>query len=122
MEKLPPIGGPHSACDIRGLTCGAGMSCFTVEWTGRMVACNSLREVNGWPFEEGFMTVWNRIHQICANWPRVPECEECPYLPVCTNCAAKKERFAERGKQPTALCEQARYLVSRGVKALPACE
>ena len=121
-EKLPPIGGPHHTCELHGLTCGAGMSCFTIEWNGRMLACNSLRDIDGWPFEEGFLNVWNRIHKICADWARIPECVECPYAPICTNCVAQKEQFAARGKQPAVYCEQLKYLVQHGVRAIPACE
>ena len=121
-EKLPPAGGPYHQCDVRGLTCGAGRSCFTIEWDGRMLACNSLRAHEGWPLQEGFLPVWKRINEISANWPRIPECMDCPYAGVCTNCIVQKERFAEPGKQPLTLCERTRYLVQHGVRHIPACE
>lgn len=121
-DQLPPAGGPHHRCETRGLTCGAGRSCFTIEWDGRMLACNDLRAHDGWPLEEGFLPVWKRLNGISANWVRIPECVECPYESVCTNCVAKKEQFAPPGKQPAALCERTRYLVQHGVRQIPACE
>ncbi len=119
---LPPAGGTCHKCESRGLTCGAGLSCFTIEWDGRMLACNSLRENEGWPLEEGFLTVWKRLYQISAEWIRIPECIDCPYGSVCTNCVVQKERYAERGKQPVALCEEVRYLVQSGVRHIAACD
>ena len=121
-EKLPPVGGPYHQTDICGMTCGAGLSCFAIDWDGKMLACNSMRDNYGWPLKEGFLPVWERLHEISANWIRIPECMECPYLKVCTNCVVQKEAFAERGKQPTKLCEQTKYLVEHGVKAIPVCE
>ena len=87
-----------------------------------MLACNDLRDHDGWPLEEGFLTVWKRLNEISNNWIRVPECIGCPYESVCTNCPVRKERFAQPGKQPFALCERTRYLVQRGVRSIPACE
>ena len=121
-EKLPPLGGPHHTCDVSGLTCKAGLTCFTIEWDGRMYACNSIRDIWASPLEEGFLPAWHSIRERVLKWPRIPECIECPYVTVCTNCAAEKARFAEPGKQPLALCERTRYLVQHGVKCIPACE
>ena len=121
-EKLPPAGGPYHQCNTRGLTCGAGRSCFTIEWDGRMLACNDLRAHEGWPLEEGFLPVWKRLNEISNNWVRTPECIECPYESVCVNCVARKEMFAEPGKQPIPLCERTRYYVRHGVRRIQACE
>ncbi len=121
-DKLPPAGGPYHQCETRGITCGAGRSCFTIEWDGRMLACNDLRTHDGWPLKEGFMKVWKRLNEISTNWIRVPECIECPYESVCTNCVVRKERFAQPGTQPYYLCERTKYLVQHGVKQIPACE
>ena len=121
-DKLPLAGGPYHQCDMRGLTCGAGRSCFTIEWDGRMLACNSLRTHEGWPLREGFLPVWKRLNEISSNWVRIPECIECPYEYVCTNCVVRKEQYAGSGKQPIALCEQTKYLVQHGVRQIQVCE
>lgn len=122
LEKLPPAGGPCRECEERGLPCAAGMSCFTIEWDGTMLMCNSIRQYSGKPLEEGFQAVWDRLHRVAADWPQIAACNGCPYVHICTNCMAVKNQFAEPGKQPWALCEQVRYLVSRGVKKIPVCE
>ncbi len=121
-EKLPPAGGPHRECGGCGLNCRAGQSCFTVEWDGKMYACNSIRDIWAEPLKEGFRAAWDRIHERALQWPVIPECVDCPYEAVCPNCAVFKQRFAEPGKQPLALCEQTRELVRRGLKRIPACE
>ena len=122
LDKLPPAGGPYHEFDGCGLHCRAGQSCFTVEWDGKMYACNSIRSIWAEPFKTGFQAAWNHIHQEALRWPQIPECIDCPYEAVCPNCAVFKQRFAEPGKQPLALCEQTRKLVQRGLKRIPDCE
>ena len=121
-DRLPPPGGPHHDCNVFGLNCGGGMSCFDVDWNGAMYICNSYRSVLCYPLEEGFMPSWEKLHRIAAGWPRVPECIGCPYEPVCTNCEVRKAEFGEPGKQPLALCERTRYLVRHGVYKIPDCK
>lgn len=118
---LPAPGGPHHTCDACGLTCTAGMSSFDIGWDGTMYPCNTYRSVTGHPLEEGFISSWNRIHQIAAKWPRIPECIDCPYESVCTTCLVKKAEFCEPGKQPMPFCEQTRYMVQNGVFRIPGC-
>ena len=121
-DKLPPAGGPHREADGCGLRCRAGQSCFTVEWDGKMYACNSIRNIRAEPLKTGFRAAWDHIHREALRWPRIPECVDCPYEEVCPNCAVFKQRFAGPGKQPLALCEQTRKLVQRGLKRIPECE
>ena len=120
-EQLPPPGGPHHTCDECGLTCTAGMSSFDIGWDGTMYPCNSYRTVLGYPLKEGFMASWNRLHEICANWPRIPECIECPYEDLCTTCLVKKAEYSEPGRQPLKFCEQTMYMVQQGVYKIPGC-
>jgi radical SAM protein with 4Fe4S-binding SPASM domain len=121
-EKLPPFGGPYHRTDRCGMTCNAGMIFFTIEWDGKMYACNSIREIWAEPMKDGFPAAWDSIHKAVLRWPAVPECVECPYESVCTNCPAEKARFAQPGKPPLKLCEKTRYLVQHGVRTLPACD
>ena len=122
-ESLLPLpGGPHHECEIVGLNCGGGMSCFDIDWDGTMHICNSYRSVLSYPLTEGFMASWEKLHRIAANWPRVRECIECPYEAVCTNCEVRKASFGEPGKQPLTLCERTRYLVRHGVYKIPECK
>ena len=121
LESLPPPGGPYHECSECGLTCTAGMSSFDIGWDGTMYPCNTYRTVSGYPLKEGFMTCWDRLHRIATGWSRVPECIDCPYESLCTNCLVKKAEFCGPGKQPLQLCEQTRYLVQNGVFKIPGC-
>ncbi len=121
-DRLPPPGGPHHECDVFGLNCGGGMSCFDIDWNGGMYLCNSYRDVVCQPLTEGFLPSWEKLHRIAAEWPRVPECIECPYESVCTNCEVRKAEFGAPGKQPLELCRRTRYLVSHGVFSINECK
>ena len=121
-DKLPPYGGPCHECSERGVRCGGGRSAFVVDWKGTMMPCNRLDMIRAYPLEEGFRAAWAKINREANNWPRVPECDGCPYTDVCSNCAANMLRFAEPGRQPIGLCEQTKYFVRHGVRSLPECE
>lgn len=120
-SQLPPPGGPHHECSVFGLNCGGGLSCFDIDWDGTMHICNTYRSVVSYPLGEGFLPAWEKLHRIAASWPRVPECAECPYEQVCTNCEVRKASFGGPGKQPLELCERTRYLVQHGVYTISEC-
>ena len=121
-EKLPPAGGPSHECDKCGLTCGGGRSGFVINWEGTMILCNRLDQVRAYPLKDGFKEAWATVNREANNWPRVPECQDCVYLPVCNNCAATMLQYAEPGKQPTGLCELTRYYVQHGIRRIPECD
>ena len=121
-ETLPPPGGPYHECNICGLNCGGGLSSFDIDWQGKMSTCNECRTAYAYPLEEGFLPAWKKIHETAANWPRVPECIDCPYENVCTNCEIKKTYLAGPGKQPLTLCMRTKYLAQHGVYKIPACK
>ena len=120
-SDLPAPGGPLRACDERGLECGGGRSGFVIDWQGRMRICNRL-EVISEPMRVGFGEAWRIINTAACNWPKVPECQECPYKQVCNQCAARFLQHAELGQRPAALCQMTRYMVSRGILSPPVCE
>ena len=122
-DRLPAPGGPSHECAECGLQCGGGRSCFVVDWKGTMSPCNRLsREISAFPIKEGFSESWHRINDIANNWPRVPECQGCPYDPVCNNCAADILLYTAPGKRPAALCERTRNMVRHGVLRISDCE
>lgn len=121
-DKLPPAGGPCHECTECGLLCGGGRSSFTMNWKGIMLACNRMDMIQANALEDGFTAAWTKVNQEANNWPRVPECEGCPYHDVCDNCTANMLRFAEPGKQPKELCERTRNLVRHGIRHIPECE
>ena len=121
-EVLPPCGGPCHETTECGLKCGGGRSSFAIDWKGTMTPCTDLNMICGYPLKDGFDAAWSKINHEVNQWPRVPECNGCPYYSVCHHCAANMLLFAEPGKQPTALCEQTRELVRNGIKHIPDCE
>ena len=121
-EKLPPAGGPYHECSECGLECGGGRSGFVVNWKGTLAPCNRLDMIHAYPLKDGFKAAWDSIHREAMNWPRIPECKECAYRGICTNCAATCLDYAEPGKQPKELCERIRNFVQHGVMHIPECE
>ena len=121
-ELLPAPGGPSHACSESGLECAAGRSMFAIDWKGIMRGCVRLDMVLGYPLEEGFNAAWMRINQWASGFPKVPECDGCPYEDVCDNCVGDMLLCAEPGKQPIGVCERTRLLVQNGVRRMPECE
>ena len=122
LDKLPPAGGPSHECSQCGLRCGGGRSGFVMNWKGTIIPCNRMERIHFDCMTDGFRAAWERLNREASNWPRVPECEGCPYDGFCQNCAANMLRFAGPGEQPKELCERMRYYISRGIWELPECE
>lgn len=121
-DKLLPAGGPFHECNECGLRCGGGRSSYVLDWKGMMMACNRMHMINADARRIGIKEAWAKVNHEASNWPRVPECIECPYDRVCNNCAGNMLRFAAPGKQPTELCEQAKAYVRNGVRYIPECD
>lgn len=121
-EQLPAPGGPCNTCSECGIRCGAGRSCFALDWKGNLMPCGRLDMIQGHPLEEGFKAAWARVNKWSNEWQRVPECNGCAYDGICENCAASIQAFAEPGKQPMELCKRTMYLVQHGVRHLPECD
>lgn len=119
---LPEPGGPCHECDKKGVKCGGGKSGFVINWKGEILPCNRLDMLKGYPLRDGFEAAWAQIHRGAENWPRVPECEGCPYEMICSHCAANMLRFADPGQFPAKLCERTMHFVRQGVWELPDCE
>ncbi len=120
--KLPPVGGPSHECKKCGLRCGGGRSCFTLNWKGTMLACSRMDMIHADALKDGIKKAWAKVCQEANSWPRIPECEDCPYYDACNNCMASILQFAEPGKQPLKLCEQTKYFVSHGVRHIRDCD
>ncbi len=121
-KKLPPAGGPSHECAECGLRCGGGRSGFVINWEGKMMPCNRMNMIHADALNDGFIEAWRKVNLEARKWPRVPECEGCPYDGICNNCTANMLRFADPGKQPYELCERMKYYVQHGVRHIPDCE
>ena len=122
VDKLPPTGGEIPECVGCGLHCGGGRSSFVLNWKGIMMPCNRMSMIHADALSEGVPASWKKVNEAANNWPRVPECERCPYVKVCNNCAGNMLRFANPGELPVKLCEQTKQFVSHGVRTIPECE
>ena len=122
QDGLIGTGGSEKESDLRGLRCGGGRSGFVIDWKGEMIPCNELEQVRAFPLRDGFTKAWQTINEVCSNWPRVRECEDCPYVSVCRTCAAGMLRYAQPGVRPAALCRETRKLVKCGVWRIAECE
>lgn len=123
-ENLPAPGGPYHSCEECGMQCGGGRSSFVIEWKGNMGPCNRMSHlIYASPLQIGFKESWKIINHAANNWPRVPECKECPYEDACdSNCAADVLAYADPGKQPIGLCERTRNMVRHGLWKIAGCE
>lgn len=121
-KNLPAAGSQKHESSEQGLRCGGGRSSFVIDWKGTMMPCNRLDIIRSHPLEEGFDAAWAKINKMANEWPRVPECEGCPYDSVCSNCAGNMLVCAEPGKQPIAICERTKYYVQHGIVHIPECD
>ena len=121
-NMLPEPGGPFHECSECGLRCGGGRSSFVINWNGEMHPSNRLEQITAEPLQDGFADAWKAINDESNRWPRVAECDECPYDSICDRCAATMLQYAEPGEKPEKLCERTRYLVKNGIYRIAACE
>lgn len=91
--------------------CGAGIQEYAINWAGRMYACELLTEGYTEPFEEGFLSAWNRLPEQYPTSRPVETCESCLYAGLCETCPAN--RLAETGNWfgiPEYACREAKYV------------
>ena len=64
----------------KGVFCGAGITTYTVQWNGDMVACNMdddpARPI-GRPLEEGFDAAWKKLRHFADDKPLPEPCKTC---------------------------------------------
>ena len=123
-DILPAPGGPYHSCEECGMQCGGGRSSFVIDWKGIMEPCNRMSHlIYASPLMVGFKESWKIINHAANDWPRVPECKECPYEAACSsNCAADVLAYGDPGKQPIGLCERTKNMVRHGIWRIADCE
>jgi MoaA/NifB/PqqE/SkfB family radical SAM enzyme len=88
------------------LYCEAGLASYAVLWHGAMVACMTDSDpdcVKGYPLEEGFDAVWQRLVKFREGKALPEECKTCPCYAECSTCAIHHR--AESGSY----CKRTRY-------------
>lgn len=91
--------------------CGAGISKYTINWSGRMYACETLTKGYTEPFENGFDKAWSDLPECYPQSKVIEQCDSCKYLPFCESCPAV--RLLETGNwfgKTTYVCEEAKYI------------
>ena len=116
-EELPSPGGHGSAAD--GVVCGAGMSCFSVDWRGGMMPCSCFPTPPESVLRYGFAEAWRRTHATASRFPRPAECEGCRYQSVCKYCVAEHAAGAPCGHASPKICAWGRRVVREGLRKLP---
>lgn len=100
---------------LKGVTCGAGRSAFSISWRGEMRPCNTFPDVAEKVFEKGFLQAWKSINSFVKEYPLPIECEECEYKRICKHCAAEHASGAEAGHANPAICLWIKRLVAEGL-------
>lgn len=113
--KIPAPGGDSNNQLIRGITCSAGRSDFSISWNGAMSLCVSLNTPVGYPLIEGFENVWKRAREIADNFLMPVECVECVYSKICKHCPAQHLISANPGHCSSVICEETQLMVRAGL-------
>ena len=115
-EELPDVGGADGAAF--GVRCGAGMSCFAVDWRGGMKPCNCFPTAPQQVLDMGFAEAWRRTHDTAVHFPRPMECEGCQYYGVCKHCVAEHAAGAPCGHANPNICAFGQRMVAEGLLKL----
>lgn len=116
-EELPDSGGSGGAAF--GVRCGAGRSCFSIDWRGGMKPCNTFPCDAENVIQKGFPEAWRRTHATATHYPLPEECEGCRYQGVCKHCVAEHAAGASKGHASPIACAWGRRMVAEGLLKLP---
>ena len=112
----PPHG--ESSEIVKGITCGAGRSSFTIQYDGTMCPCSGLDELRTYPLKDGFQFAWNKLNGMAENYLIPKECLECIYHDKCLLCPAMHKE-ALPGHCDSRVCSMTKELVKKGLMTVP---
>ena len=112
--ELPDIGKDSDNSEY-GTICGAGRSCFTINWKGEMNPCNGLYKMKAYPLRDGFSAAWEQTKKNAAAFRRPVECADCGYKEKCSSCAAIHIQGGRPGHVNPVICEKVQRLVREGL-------
>ena len=110
---LPRLTSPKDSSGC--IRCGAGRCFFSVDWHGRLSACNNLTSRRVSLLETPFSDAWQQIHSEILSYPPAEECTKCEYDQKCFHCAAYRRSGAEAGHCNPKVCEKTRLYVKEGL-------
>lgn len=117
-ESLPDPGQPadtppgDTPCGVR---CGAGRSCFALDWQGGMRPCNNFPCAAVSLADLGFAEAWRRTNRTAREFHRPVECEGCAYREVCKHCVAEHAAGAPIGHASPEVCAWAKRMTAEGL-------
>lgn len=100
---------------VKGVSCGGGRSCFSVDWQGGMRPCNAFPCEPEDVLTLGFAEAWKRTNQKARDFLRPVECEDCIYKKQCKHCAAEHASGAPIGHANPEICAWRKQMSIEGL-------
>lgn len=100
----------NKASDWLFQNCNAGHLEYSINWAGRMYACELMDQYYTEPFEVGFHEAWDLLPERYPKLETVEKCCSCRYQSICETCPAN--RLAETGDVfgiPDYACREAEF-------------
>lgn len=101
-----------------GIPCTAGRVMFSINWDGRMLACNTFGFAEAFPLKDGFNTAWDYINKRSCEYNMPSECFKCVYKSVCMPCPAVHWLYAGEGELNPRVCEEGKRMALEGIRKL----
>lgn len=118
-ESLPDPGGEAASGEAAcGVSCGAGRSCFAVDWQGGLRPCNNFPCAAENVIDLGFAEAWRRVNRIATTFRCPAECQGCAWHAVCKHCVAEHAAGAPIGHANPAVCAWARRMTMEGLLSI----
>lgn len=76
-------------------SCGAGITQYTINWSGRMYGCELLNNGYTEPLQMGFKDAWKYLPEKYPISREIEKCKSCKFAGLCETCPAV--RLAETG-------------------------
>ena len=102
-----------------GIPCGAGRSCFSVNWNGKMSACDNLNALKVDLLNTSFSDAWKAIHSDALAYLRPAECNNCKYDDICFSCVAYRSNDGKPGHCNLEVCDRTKLFVQEGIYCIP---
>lgn len=101
-----------------GIQCTAGRIKFSIDWDGKMSACNTFRFVETYPLKDDFISSWKNINKKSCEYIHPLECKTCNYKKACIPCPATHWMTYGEGKINPMICEEAKRMAIEGLRSI----
>ncbi len=78
----------YSNIPDKGIQCAAGKSICHIRWDGMMTPCVSFERIVLDPRVIGMENAWKKINRWATEYPTISECNRCPHVMRCPQCAS----------------------------------